>query len=169
MLISWLFSRAPRQALAVALIGAMTTGCYTTTMISPTEVPRLAVTPASLPGDSHTVQDLDGKLVTIGDTFSLKIDPRPDLPPQWAQWNATAPPIKSPLAAELRGPMLVIQGQQDPMLTQVPLAYVQRVRVREYSHAKTAGFSVGMTLAGITLFVGIGFLVAATAQRTFIE
>lgn len=164
MLIPSLASRAPRQALAVALIGVMTAGCYTTTMIAPTEVPRLAIA-AAPPDEPRTVHDLAGNVVTIGDRFTLRIQPRPDLPPAWAQWGELSSPIKSPFAAELRGPMLMLQSQDDPAVVQVPLAYVQHVRVREYSSGKTAGLAIGATVAGIALFVGIGFAIASS--RTF--
>jgi hypothetical protein len=151
------------QTLTVALIGAMTTGCYTTTLIPPDEVLRLAVN-GSMPDERRTVHDLNDQVVHIGDSYSVKIDPRPDLPPGWAQWSATAPAIKSPFAAEVRGPMLLFQSERDPQVTQVPLAYVQQIRVREYSHGKTAALSIGLTIGGVVLFVGVGLLIAATAR-----
>ena len=77
---------------------------------------------------------------------------------EWAHWGATSSPIKSPLAAEIRGPMLVLQGAKEPSVTQVPLAYVQRVRVREYSAGKTAAVAVGATVGGLAVLTGIGFL-----------
>ncbi|MEO5729852.1 MAG: hypothetical protein ABI134_32815 [Byssovorax sp.] len=151
-------ARWPLQTVAVALIGAMTAGCYTTTLIPPTEVPRLSVN-ASISDQPHSVRDVTGQVVMIGDDFSIKLEPRPDLPLEWAHWGATSPPIKSPLVAEIRGPMLALQGANDRGVTQVPLAYVQRVRVREYSPGQTAGVAVGATLGGLTLLAGIGLLV----------
>jgi hypothetical protein len=155
-------ARWPLQTVAVALIGAMTTGCYTTTLIHPMEVPRLSVN-GSIPGQPHPVRNLSGEVVTIGDEFSLQIDPRADLPPEWAHWGKTAPPIKSPFLAEIRGPMLVLQGAKDPRVIPVPLAYVQQVRVREYSHGQTAGLAIGATVGGLAVIAGIGFLVVLTA------
>ncbi len=157
--------RWPLQTVAVALIGAMTTGCYTTTLIHPTEVLRLSVN-GSIPGQPHPVRDLGGKVVTIGDEFSLQIDPRPDLPPEWAHWGKTAPPIKSPFLAEIRGPMLVLQGAKDPRVIPVPLAYVQQVRVREYSHGETAAVAIGATVGGLAALVGLGFLVVLSTANT---
>ena len=58
-------------------------------------------------------------------------------------------------------PMLVLQGRNDPGATQVPLAYVQRVRVREYSRGKTAGLAVGLSLGGLTVIAGIAFIFIA--------
>lgn len=147
----------------VVLLGAMTTGCYTTTLIPPDEVLRLAVN-GSMAGEPLTVHDVNDAVVSIGDKYSVKIDPRPDLPPAWAQWSAAAPAIKSPFVAEVRGPMLLLESERDPQVTQVPLAYVKQIRVREYSHGKTAALSIGLTLGGVVLFVGVGLLIAATAR-----
>lgn len=146
---SWL----PR-ALAVALAGALTTGCYTTTLIAPLEVPRLALPPPLMAGDGHPVHDLEGNAVTIGKRFSINIDTRPGLPDEWAKWAATTPPIQSPIDVEVRGPLLVIQGDRDPKPTEVPLAYVQRVRVREFSPGKTAVAVVGVTLGSLLIVAG---------------
>jgi hypothetical protein len=154
--------RAPRwlvQTASLALIGALTTGCYTTTLISPLEVPRLALTPPLLADDGHDLHDLEGNAVNVGKTFSVKIEPRPGLPDEWVKWAATTPPIRSPIDVEVRGPMLMIKGDRDPKPTEVPLAYVQRVRVREYSHGKTAGLVVGLTV-GTLLTVAGTFLIA---------
>lgn len=150
--------------ISVALIGAMTTGCYTTTLIPAPEVVRLSVNGAP-PGAPRVVRDVEGELVTIGEKFTLTIEPRSGLPPAWEQWRATTPPIKSPFAAELRGPMLILQGQADPMVTQVPLAYVQQIRVRELSAGKTAGFVIGVSLGGLAALVGTAFLIALTGSR----
>lgn len=151
----------PLQILAVALIGAMTTGCYTTTVIPPGEVLRLAVD-GSMAGEPLTVHDVDDKVVFISGRYTVKIDPRPDLPPGWAQWGATSPPIKSPFAAEIRGPLLVLQSEIDPQVTQIPLAYVQQIRVREFSAPKTVGLSIGATAGGVALILAITILVFAT-------
>jgi hypothetical protein len=161
MLNSLLQSKWQLRALAVVLLGAMTTGCYTTTFIPPDQLLRLAVN-GSMPGEPRVVHDVDDKPVSIGDSYSVKIDPRPGLPAGWSQWGATSSPIKSPFAAEVRGPLLFIQGEHDAQVTQIPLAYVQQIRVREYSHGKTAAVAIGATLGGIAAFVAIGVLVAAT-------
>src|SRR4051812_19483912 len=96
-------SRNLVQTASLVLIAALTTGCYTTTVIRPDEVLRLAVNGA-MAGEPLTVHNVNDELVTIGDRYSVKIDPRPDLPPGWAQWGATTPAINSPFAAEIRGP-----------------------------------------------------------------
>ena len=147
------------QTASLVLIGALTTGCYTTTLISPLEVSRLALPPPLMSGDGHPVHDLDGNVVTIGKRFSINIDPRPGLPDEWAKWAASTPPIQSPIDVEVRGPLLVIQGDRDPKPTEVPLAYVQRVRVREYSHGKTAVLVVGVTLGSLLVVAGT-FMIA---------
>jgi hypothetical protein len=140
-------------------MGALTTGCYTTTLISPLEAPRLALPPPLLAGDGHPLHDLDGNAVNVGKRFSVNVDPRPGLPDEWTKWAATTPPIQSPIDVEVRGPMLVIQGDRDPKPTEVPLAYVQRLRVREYSHGKTAGLVIGVTLGSLFTVAGT-FLIA---------
>ena len=75
------------RALPLALIGAMTTGCYTTTLVLPQSLPYLAGNASFVVGEDHPVQDLDGKVVMIGEQFTVKLDPRPDLPAEWARWS----------------------------------------------------------------------------------
>jgi hypothetical protein len=151
-----------RAILSIALIGALTTGCYTTTLIPPREVLLLGVN-GSPPGD-RVVHDVNGDEVTIGHNITVNVETTPGLPPGWAQWSATAPRIKSPFAAEVRGPLLLLQTEGDPHVTQVPLAYVQQIRVREFSPPKTVGLSIGATVGAVALFVGVGFLLAATIR-----
>ena len=152
---------------AVVLIGALTTGCTSTTMISPLALPGLAHGGSHVAGEPYAVQDLDGQVVMVGEPFSVKLDPLPQLPPEWARWSANAPAFESPLQAEIRGPMLVLQGQKSPTATQIPLAYVQRVRVREFSPGKTAGLVVGATLGGLFLIVGTVFIAIVSTGNGF--
>ncbi|MEP7122081.1 MAG: hypothetical protein ABJE95_14275 [Byssovorax sp.] len=150
------------QSATLVLLGAMTTGCTNTTMISPLEVPRLAVTPPLLGSSDHPLHDLDGRPVTMGKRFSIRLDPRPDLPPEWGMWASAVRSIDSPIDVEVRGPMLSLRGARDLDPVEVPLAYVQRVRVIEYSHGKTAGLSIGLTLGAFT----VGVLVVLIGANT---
>jgi hypothetical protein len=142
------------RALPLVLIGALTTACSTTTMISPLSLPGLSHHASHVAGEPYAVQDLDGNLVMVDEPFSVKLEPLPVLAPEWARWSANAPAIESPLGAEIHGPMLVLQGQTSSRAIQVPLAYVQRVRVREFSPGKTAGLVVGATLGGLFVVAG---------------
>jgi hypothetical protein len=131
--------------LSVALIGVLTTGCYTTTKISPLQAMRLDYRF----GPSHMVTDEAGVNESIGDSFTVSVTPRGDLPPAWGVWARTAAPIHSPVAIEVRGPMLFLQGEKDAHVAQIPLAYIEEVRVRELSPGKTAGLAVGVTLGAV--------------------
>lgn len=155
-----LASRVPLRVGSLLLIGAMTSGCYTTTLISPTQAPRLAVNAPFAPGEDRTVRDLRGEVVTLGESFSATIDTRADLPPEWAQWSANDAKIHSPFTAEIQGPMLVLQPLQQPPKA-VPLGYVKQIRVREYSHGKTAALAIGIT-AGAVLTVLGGLLIVVS-------
>jgi hypothetical protein len=143
-------SGGPVQIISIALIGALATGCYTTTVISPKQATRLAVDAMSFPGEPRAVRDLDGEIVILGEKFSVQIEPLPGLPAGWSQM----PPIKSPMTVEVRGPLLLLQGEQDPLPAQIPLAYVQQIQVREYSHRKTAALVVGAILGAVAITLG---------------
>ncbi|MEP7122080.1 MAG: hypothetical protein ABJE95_14270 [Byssovorax sp.] len=154
MLAARLRSRWPRSALAIALIGAASTGCYTTTLIPPKQASRLAVDALTLPGEFRAVRDIDGEVVVLGEDFTAQIETKPDLPAEWAAWNAKEGPVQSPFAVHELGPILVFQHVAERPV-EAPLAYVKQIRVREFSSGKTAGLVIGTTLA-----VGLAALIA---------
>jgi hypothetical protein len=143
MLIYPLIVRASRRALPLALIGAMTTGCTTTTLIPATQAPRLAVDALSFPGELRAVRNLDGEMVVIGEKFTAQIETVPGLPAGWAYWSENQAVLKSPFSVEVRGPTLVLQRASAPPAV-VPLAYVKQIRVREVSVGNTVGLVLGL-------------------------
>jgi hypothetical protein len=161
MLVLWLFSRAPRRALALALIGATTTGCVTTTLVPTKDATRLSDDALTFAGELRAVHDLEGNLVVLGESYDVKLVPSADLPHEWAHWGASAPAIASPLVVEVRGPLLVLQGRHDLSPTQLPLAHVKHLRVQEFSAGATAGLVVGVTLG-----LGLVFLAALSATSS---
>ena len=158
MLIYPLILRCSRRALPLALIGAMTTGCTTTTLIPATQAPRLAVDALSFPGELRAVRNVDGELVVIGERFTAQIETVPGLPSGWASWSENQAVVKSPFAVEVRGPTLTLQGLHARPV-EVPLAYVKQIRVRELSVGNTVGLVLGL-VAGAAL---VGFAVTAGA------
>ena len=163
MLISPHDSKVPVRLLALALIGALTSGCYTTTLIPAREVLLLGVN-GSPPGD-RMVHDVNGDEAIIGHNITVKVEAAKAAPPAWAQWSEAAPLIKSPFAADVRGPLLVLQSENDPHVIQVPLEYVKQIRVREFSPPKTVGLSIGATVGGVALIAGIVFLAIGVRPR----
>jgi hypothetical protein len=154
MLKSPLESRWYPRALAVALLSATTTGCYTTTLIPPKQASRLAVDALSLPDELRAVRNLDGEIVVLGENFTAQVEVVPGLPAGWARWSETEGVIRSPFAVESRGPKLVL-ARADGQSVEAPLAYVKQIRVREFSPSNTVGLALGATAAVALVAVGI--------------
>lgn len=153
MLVRRRASRWPLTALGIALLSATATGCYTTTLIPPTQASRLAVDALTLPGELRAVRNVDGEIVVLGEDFTAQIETKPDLPAEWAVWNAKEGPVQSPFAVHALGPILVFQHAGERPV-EAPLAYVKQIRVREFSSGSTLGLVLGTTLtAGLVALV----------------
>ena len=157
MLDSLLGSTWLLRALAVALLGATTTGCYTTTLIPAKQASRLAVDALSLPDELRAVRNVDGEMVVIGENFTAQVEVVPGLAPGWQRWSEVEGVIRSPFSVEARGSNLVL-ARADGRSVAAPLVYVKQIRVRELSPSNTVGLCLGVT-AGVAL-VAIGVLLA---------
>jgi hypothetical protein len=156
MLIHPLILRCSRRALSLALIGAMTTGCTTTTLIPVTQAPRLAVNALSFRDELRAVRNVDGQLVVIGESFTAHVEMAPNLPGGWAPWSGTEAVIKSPFMVEMRPTTLMLQRAYERPV-EVPLAYVKQIRVRELSVGNTVGLVLGLVAgAGLVAFAVTG-------------
>ncbi|MEP7121724.1 MAG: hypothetical protein ABJE95_12470 [Byssovorax sp.] len=154
MLIHLLQSRRYSRALALALIGAMTTGCYTTTLIPPNQASRLAVDALSLPGELRAVRNVDGEMVVIGESFTAQIEVVPGLAGGWAQWSERRAVVHSPFTVDVRGSNLVFSPPRQPEV-EAPLDYVKQIRVSEFSTGNTVGCVLGLMAGAALLGVGV--------------
>lgn len=161
MLIHLLGSGLYFRALVVALLGAMTTGCYTTTLIPAKQASRLAVDALSFPDELRAVRNVDGEIVVIGESFTAQIEVVPGLASGWAQWSEKEAVVHSPFAVDVRGSNLVFSPSGQPEV-EAPLAYVKQIRVREFSTSNTVGLVLGI-MAG-TALVGVGVTAAALGR-----
>lgn len=152
MLIPLLGSGRYFRALVVALLGVMTTGCYTTTIIPAKQASRLAVDALSLPDELRAVRNVDGEIIVIGESFTAQIEVAPGLPSGWAQWSGMEAVVHSPFAVAVRGPDLVFSPSGRPEV-KAPLAYVKQIRVREFSPSNTVGLVLGIVAGGVLIGV----------------